>query len=109
MISLKVREIFRALETVRALRKDGEANRDGTPYRVLIPDEIEVCRKFREERKAAELIPDVAARDIDYYNIRENRIKVYERDDYRCRYCEKQLTRLDRHTGSHHGGGRRRR
>ena len=31
--------------------------------------------------------------DIDYYNVRENRIKVY-RDAYKCRYCEKQLTRF---------------
>src|SRR5713101_839503 len=37
----KVREIYRALETIGAIRKEGEANRDGTPYRVLIPDEIE--------------------------------------------------------------------
>jgi 5-methylcytosine-specific restriction endonuclease McrA len=27
------------------------------------------------------------------YNIRENRLKVYERDDYKCKYCSKQLTR----------------
>jgi 5-methylcytosine-specific restriction endonuclease McrA len=38
--------------------------------------------------------PEIAAADIDYYNVRENRIAVYERDAYKCRYCEKQLTRF---------------
>jgi HNH endonuclease len=61
---------------------------------VLIPDEIEACRKFRAERTATEPKPEVPAADIDFYNVRENRIKVYERDAYKCRYCEKQLTRF---------------
>jgi hypothetical protein len=90
----KVREVFRALETIGAIRKEGEANRDGTLYRVLIPDEVEACRKFRAERTATQPRAEVAAADIDYYNVRENRGKVYERDGYKCRYCEKQLTRF---------------
>jgi HNH endonuclease len=90
----KVREIFRALEIIGAIRKEGEPNRDGTLYRVLIPDEVEACRKFRAERTATEPKPEIAAADIDYYNVRENRIKVYERDAYKCRYCDKQLTRF---------------
>jgi hypothetical protein len=59
----------------------------------LIPDEIEACRKFRSERIAAEPRPDIVLTDIDYYNVRENRVKVYERDGYKCHYCGKQLTR----------------
>ncbi len=90
----KVREIFRALEIIGAIRKEGEPNRDGTLYRVMIPDEIEACRKFRAERAAAGPKPEIAAADIDFYNVRENRIRVYERDAYKCRYCEKQLTRF---------------
>jgi hypothetical protein len=94
-ISLQhVRETLAALEALGALRKEGEPNRDGTPYRVLIPDEIEACRKFRAERAAAEPKPEIAAGDLDYYNVRENRMKVYERDAYQCRYCKKQLTRF---------------
>jgi hypothetical protein len=77
-----------------AIRKEGESNRDGTLYRVLVPDEIEACRKFRAERTAAEPKAEITAADIDFYNVRENRIKVYERDAYKCRYCEKQLTRF---------------
>jgi hypothetical protein len=94
-ISLQhVRETLAALETFGAIRKEGEPNRDGTPYRVLIPDEIGACRKFRAERMETEPKPEIAAADIDYYNVRENRIAVYERDAYKCRYCEKQLTRF---------------
>jgi hypothetical protein len=85
----KVREIFRALEIIGAIRKEGEPNRDGTLYRVLIPDEVEACRKFRAERTATEPKPEISAADIDYYNIRENRVQVYERDAYKCRYCDK--------------------
>ncbi len=95
MISLgKVQETLRALENIGAIRKEGEPNRDGTLYRVLIPDEIEACRKFRSERMASEPEVEIAASDIDYYNVRENRIKVFERDGYKCRYCQKQLTRF---------------
>ena len=50
----KVQETLRALEGVGAIRKEGEPNRQGTQYRVLIPDEIEACRKFRAERMASE-------------------------------------------------------
>jgi hypothetical protein len=92
----KVQGTLRALETVGAIRKEGEPNRDGTLYRVLIPDEIEACRKFRSERMAVE--PELkfppTDSDVDFYNVRENRIRVYERDGYVCRYCQKQLTRF---------------
>jgi hypothetical protein len=90
----KVQESLRALENIGALRKEGEPNREGTLYRVLIPEEIEACRKFRSEQMASEpeLFMDAAA--IDHYNIRQNRIKVFERDGYLCRYCQKQLTRF---------------
>jgi HNH endonuclease len=90
----KMREIYRALESIGAIRKVGEPNRHGTLYQVFIPDEIEACRKFRAEREAAKPQPDVKDSEIDFYNIRENRIKVYERDEYKCRYCQKQLTRF---------------
>jgi hypothetical protein len=90
----KVQETLRALENIGAIRKEGEPNRDGTLFRVLIPDEIEVCRKFRSERMASEPEVIIAASDIDYYNVRENRIKVFERDSYICRYCQRQLTRF---------------
>jgi 5-methylcytosine-specific restriction endonuclease McrA len=30
--------------------------------------------------------------EVDRYNHRESRLKVFERNDYLCRYCNKQLT-----------------
>ncbi len=94
-ISLEqVRVTLGELENIGAIRKEGEPNRDGTPYRVLIPDEIDACRRFRAERSKVEPIPQVTADAIDYYNVRENRIKVFERDSYQCHYCGKQLTRF---------------
>jgi hypothetical protein len=50
----KVQETLRALESVGAIRKEGEPNRDGTLYRVLIPREIEACLEFRAERRNSE-------------------------------------------------------
>jgi hypothetical protein len=90
----KVHESLRALENIGAIRKEGETNRDGTLYRVLIPEEIEACREFRSKRKASEPELFIKVSEIDYYNVRENRIRVFERDGYLCRYCHKQLTRF---------------
>lgn len=73
-----VRSSLKGLESIGAIRKEGEPNYDGTPYRVLIPDEIEACRKFRAERTATEPKVEVLESEVDYYNVRENRIKVYE-------------------------------
>ncbi len=87
-----VRESLAALESLGAIKKQGEPNQEGTPYRVLIPDEIEACRKYRAERAPKEPKVQTSEREIDYYNVRENRIKVYDRDGYKCRYCAKQLT-----------------
>jgi hypothetical protein len=50
----KVQETIRALETVGAIRKEGEPNREGTLYRVMLPNEIEACREFRAERAIAD-------------------------------------------------------
>ncbi len=88
----QVQDTLTELQSVGAIRKEGEPNRDGTLYRIFIPDEIETCRKFRSERAATEPKAEVSESEVDYYNVRENRIKVYERDEYKCRYC-KWLTR----------------
>ena len=84
---------MKGLEISGAIRKEGEPNRDGTLYRILLPEEIDACKVARAQREVVSL-PSVAPQDIDYYNVRENRAKVYERDGYKCRYCTKQLTRF---------------
>ena len=91
MISFgKVQDTLRALEEIGAIQKLGEPNRQGTLYRVLIPDEIEACRKFRAERLAeeTELFP------LSDNGAHRKRMQVFERDGYKCRKCEKQLTRF---------------
>jgi hypothetical protein len=90
----KVQETLRALEGIGAIRKEGEPNRDGTLYRVLIPDEIEACRKYRAERMSDEQeLKFPRSRSGDEIS-QETRIKVYERDGYICHYCRKQITRF---------------
>jgi len=90
-----IRQAMTGLEAVGAIRSEAEPNREGTLFRVLLPEEIEVCRLAREARAAARLASAIdETREADYYNVRENRVKVYERDNYHCRYCQKQLTRF---------------
>ncbi len=50
----KVQDTIRALEDIGAIHKEGEPNREGTLYRVMVPNEIEACRQFRIEREVAE-------------------------------------------------------
>jgi hypothetical protein len=50
----KVQDTIRALEAIGAIRKEDEPNREGTLYRVMVPNEIEACRRFRIEREVAE-------------------------------------------------------
>ena len=86
----KVQETLRSLEQIGAIQKLGEPNRQGTLYRVLIPDEIEACRKFRAERLAEEpaLFP------VSPRGQHQKRMQVFERDGYKCAKCGRQLTRF---------------
>jgi hypothetical protein len=88
-----VQQALSGLESVGAIRQEGEPNRDGTLYRILLPEEIQVCQQRRAE--TAKLpIKTASEHEADFYNIRENRLKIYERDNYHCTYCGKQLTRF---------------
>lgn len=86
----KVQETLRSLEKIGAIQKLGEPNRQGTLYRVLIPDEIEACRKFRAEQLAEEpaLFP------LSDKSLHKTRMQVFERDGYKCSKCGNQLTRF---------------
>jgi HNH endonuclease len=92
----KVQDTLRALESVGAIAKEGEPNRHGTQYRVLTPDEIEACRRFRAERTAAETALMFPASDLEEEEDRAHtlRIRVFERDGYLCRRCQRPLTRF---------------
>ena len=88
-----VKTALAGLVEIPAVRQEGEPNRDGTLYRVLLPEEIEICRMHRAQISQNAPIAATEA-EADFYNIRENRIKIYERDAYKCRHCGKQLTRF---------------
>jgi hypothetical protein len=104
-----VQKCLAELEKIGAIRKEGAPRRGGSLYRVLLPDEIAACR---EAKRAARVKPapvvDVKT-EADFYNVRENRRKIFERDDYKCRYCARQLTRhtatLDHVVPVRAGGG----
>jgi hypothetical protein len=89
-----VRKALVSLIEIAAIRQEADANRDGTLYRVLLPEEIEVCRKRRAETSQKNTPTAATEAEADFYNVRENRIKIYERDNYKCRHCGKQLTRF---------------
>jgi 5-methylcytosine-specific restriction endonuclease McrA len=101
-----VQETLTALAHLGAIRKESEPDRAGTLYRVFLPHEIPSCIEHRIQREAPIAAPvDLAP---DFYNIRENRIKIFERDSYLCTYCGKQLTQhtvtLDHVTPIEKGG-----
>jgi hypothetical protein len=91
------------------IRKESEPNREGTIYKILIPEQIEFCRvAMNTEIIKPDPIPNPES-TVDYYNVRENRALIFDRDGYQCQYCQKQLTRftatLDHITPVSQGGG----
>ncbi len=89
-----VQKALQALEEKGAILKAGNTNREGTLYKVFLPEEISLCQERMKEAKSKKLEPIDTKKELDYYNVRENRLKVFERDGYKCRYCDKQLTRF---------------
>lgn len=72
----------------------GDTNRGGTPYKVAIPDEIPGCKEQMEKHLSADAEKMDVHKELDFYNVAENRQKIFERDGYKCHYCSKQLTRF---------------
>lgn len=89
-----VQDALRGLEEKKVIQKAGDTTREGTPYRVFIPDEIQICQELMKT-KQTQIVPAVdPLRELDFYNVKENRLKVFERDGYKCCHCQKQLTRF---------------
>jgi HNH endonuclease len=89
-----VADSLTGLEKKGALLKVGEPNREGTLYRVRLPEEIEACRERMRQSATEALVPGDQFQGEDFYNVPENRSRVFERDGYICKYCGKQLTRF---------------
>lgn len=88
-----VQKAFERLEEIGAIEKAGDTTRDGTPYIVRLPEEISVCQQRKKEAKLVNT-KAVTEKMLDFYNVRESRLQVFERDDYWCAYSGKQLTRF---------------
>ena len=90
-----VQEALAGLEKKGVIQKTGETNRKGTLYKIFLPEEIELCQNYKASLSMkAEPSPIDVHQELDYYNVKENRSKVFERDSYKCHYCSKQLTRF---------------
>ena len=63
-------------------------------YKINLPDEIQSCIEREKAQETVAKQPVDEHKEIDYYNIAENRLKVFERDGFKCHYCNKQLTRF---------------
>lgn len=90
-----VQDALGGLEKKDVIRKDGDTTRDGTPYFVRLPEEIPWCVELiRSTQISSPPTPIDEKRESDFYNISENRLKVYERDGYLCFHCGTSLTRF---------------
>ena len=90
-----VQAALAGLETKGAIIKAGETTRDGTLYKLMLPEEIAICRERMRSVVPQQIKQPVNEKtDLDYYNVVTNREKIFERDEFKCHYCNKQLTRF---------------
>ncbi|MBW1759828.1 MAG: HNH endonuclease [Deltaproteobacteria bacterium] len=89
-----VQKALQGLEGKRAISKPGDTNREGTLYKIHLPEEIPSCQELMKQAQELESVQIDPKKEFDFYNVRENRIKVFGRDEYKCHYCGKQLTRF---------------
>lgn len=89
-----VQGALQGLDQKGAVTKAGDTTREGTLYKIHLPDEIPLCQAKIKEAQEIQLKPIDEKKELDFYNVAENRLKVFERDGYKCRYCAKQLTRF---------------
>jgi hypothetical protein len=89
-----VQDALTGLELKGVIKKVGDTNREGTLYQIYLPEEIEICTQRMKEIIIEELPHVDPKKEVDFYNVRENRFKIFERDKYLCYKCGKQLTRF---------------
>ena len=89
-----VQTALQGLEEKKAILKSGDTNREGTLYKVCLPEEIPLAVERLRVATAQPVEKIDEHKELDFYNVSENREKVFERDSYSCHYCGKQLTRF---------------
>lgn len=89
-----VKKTLDSLKDKGAISIVGDTTRDGTLYKVSIPDEILGCKELMEKNLSTTVEQVNLHKELDFYNVLENRLKVFERDGFKCHYCKKQLTRF---------------
>lgn len=89
-----VKTALQGLEEKQVILKAGDTNREGTLYKVNLPEEVPACEDLMKEKSEKEVAEVDTKKELDYYNVQENRLKIFERDGYKCHYCQKQLTRF---------------
>ena len=89
-----VQTALQGLEEKQVILKAGDTNREGTLYKVNLPDEVPACDELMKEKAGKEIAEIDIKKELDYYNVQANRLKIFERDGYKCHYCKKQLTRF---------------
>lgn len=89
-----IQKALKGLVEKEVIIEAGNTNRQGTLYKINTPSDIPYCVDAMSTLNI-EATPVVnTEKELDFYNIKENRIKIFERDDYRCKYCNKKLTRM---------------
>lgn len=89
-----IKKTIDSLKDKEVLSIAGDTNREGTLYKISIPDEIRMCKQLMSQKAISEVTAIDAKRELDFYNFAENRKTIFERDGYKCHYCDKQLTRF---------------
>ena len=89
-----IKKTIDALKAKEAVAIVGDTNREGTLYKVAIPDEIPLCKVLMQQSAIKDVSAIETKKELDFYNTPENRLKIFERDGYKCHYCAKQLTRF---------------
>lgn len=89
-----IKKTIDAMKDKEVLSVAGDTNRDGTLYKIAIPDEIPMCKELMSQKAKSEVAAINTKKELDFYNVAENRKAVFERDGYKCHYCGKQLTRF---------------
>lgn len=89
-----VQKALQGLESKKVIQKVGDTTREGTLYQIFLPEEIKICQTRMQNFQIEELPQVDPKKELDFYNVKENREKIFERDGYKCHYCGKQLTRF---------------